>query len=98
MRAGEQHQGVAVWRRFRERVVREEARAAGLLLDDDGLAEALGEFLREEPADQIVARAGRRADEETDRPRGILLRSRLAGGERGEGHDHQGTNMKINRS
>ena len=46
MRPGEQYQGVAVRRRFREGVVREEARAARLLLDDDGLAEALGEFLR----------------------------------------------------
>jgi len=86
MRAGKQHQRVAVGRRFRERVVREQPGAAGPVLDDDRLAETLGELLPEKAADQIVARTGRRADQETDRPDRVRLRNRLAGGERRERH------------
>src|SRR3977135_3211216 len=58
--------------------------AAGPVPDDDRLAETLGELLPEKAADQIVARTGRRADQETDRADRVRLRNRLAGGERGE--------------
>src|SRR5258708_29494669 len=44
--------------------------------------------MRKETGDRVVAGAGRRADQETDRPDRVRVRNRFAGGEGGQGCEH----------
>ena len=54
-------------------VIREQAARAHFLFGDDGLAQALGEILAEQPADDIGAAARREPDHESDRPLRVVL-------------------------
>jgi hypothetical protein len=45
--------------------------AAGSVLDEERLAEFLGEILRNQPPDDVGRPAGRRRDQDADRPRRI---------------------------
>src|SRR6478672_4715477 len=55
---------------------RDHGGAAGAIVGDDALIEALAQLLADEPAEHVDQAAGRRMDDETDRPRRIILRLR----------------------
>ena len=85
--AGRDHQrGVAVLRTFRDDVARDGAAGAGLVLDDDALAEHLGQRIGDHARRNIGAAAGAEADHDADRPRRPLLRSSGESREAGERH------------
>ena len=48
--------------------------AASLVLDDKLLAEQIGQFLRNDPRDDIVGAAGRKCRHNAHRLRGVVLR------------------------
>ena len=93
-RAGRSHQqGVAVGRRLGDELDRDDRLRARPVLDDHRLPEALGQLRREQARDEVVAAAGRVADDDPDRLRRVVLRRRAGcegrgRGERGEPEEH----------
>ena len=97
-RGGEQ-QGVRVVRAG-ERVDGDDAVGAGLVLDHDRLAPALGEMVAEQPRRDVLRASGPEADDEAHRPLRpdlcLRFRLRLRGrryeerGERGHRHARNG--------
>jgi hypothetical protein len=75
---GRHHQRVAVRGRLQHRLRREIARAAGLVLDDDRLAEFLAQPGREQACNDVGRSAGRVADIDLDRLVGIRREDRRA--------------------
>jgi hypothetical protein len=67
-------QRVAVGGRLGDELVADRGIAAGAVLDDDLLAEHLGELGRDEPRGDIGAAAGGRGHDQPDRPGGVALR------------------------
>ena len=65
--------GVAVGRRFRDRVGGERAAGAGAVLDDHRLAELVGELAAEQPRQHVDRAAGRERHDQPDRAVGIVL-------------------------
>jgi hypothetical protein len=81
------HDVVAVGRRFRRELRRDHPGGAPAVLDEDGLAEVLGELLRDDAPDDVGAAAGREADEHTDRLGWVLLGGGGAARESGQQRD-----------
>jgi hypothetical protein len=71
---GAHHERVAVGRRLRHVGRCDHAARAGAVLHNDGLAEAVGHFRREDSRNYIGAAAGAEADEKLDRPIRIACR------------------------
>ncbi len=70
------HYRVAVGRGFRGQLRRQHAGCAGAIINDDLLAEALGQSLRDDTPDDIGAAARRKSDEHPHRFDGVLLSRR----------------------
>ena len=77
--------GVAVGRRFRDRIDPDHGARTGLVLDHDRLLEDFGQLLPDQARENVVAAAGGEADDDPDRLVGIvrggiaLRRCRLGG-------------------
>ena len=71
---GYREQRVAVGRRAHHRLGADIAAGAGLIFDDEGLAEPLGEELAHQPHDDVLRAAGGKADDQVHRPRRIIER------------------------
>ena len=71
------HQRVAVGRGARRGLRADDAAAAALVLDDDRLAQRLGEALADLRADEVDAAAGLHRRDDLDRLGGIGLRKPL---------------------
>ena len=69
--AGRQHHhGLTVGRRFVDRLLGNDAGALRVVFDHERLAEPLGEFLAQHPADDVGTAARGRADDDAHRPGG----------------------------
>ena len=79
------HHGVAVGRGSRGQLRRQHAGCARAIIDDDLLAEALGQSLRDDTPDDIGSAPRRKSDQHPHRFDGVLLcRGRTGGGNRSE--------------
>jgi hypothetical protein len=77
LRAGRaKHQRRAVGGAFGERFRGDQAGIAGPVLDQHGLADVLGHFLRDDAREDVVRAPGREADQQVQRLRGQRLRER----------------------
>ena len=85
--AGADHQRVAVGRLALHKRRRDRAAGTRLVLDDGRLAQRPGQLLREQPGDDVVASAGRKADDDAERlvRIAIALRQRDRRGRRRNG-------------
>jgi hypothetical protein len=70
----DQRERIAVGRRAHARFVADRAARAAAVLDDHLLADALADLLSDDARDQVRPAARRRAHDDADRPRRILLR------------------------
>ena len=75
---------VAVGRRFRRQLGPEQPARSRAIVDDDGLAQVLAQFRRENPRDDIRCGGGAKRDDDAHRPGGIGVAGRsglrVAGG------------------
>jgi hypothetical protein len=78
-----EHQGVAVGRRLHDVEPADAAAGAGLVVDDDRLAELLGELLADDAGDDVARPARGEGDDDADRLLGV--RGERGPGERGGG-------------
>jgi hypothetical protein len=82
--AVDQHERVAVRRRFRHEVGSDQGAAAGPVVEDELLSPAFGELLADHPADQAGGASGSVAADETHGTVGIVLLRGCCSRERNE--------------
>jgi hypothetical protein len=84
-------QGVAIRGRFGDRFGSDVAAGAGAVLNDELLAEAIGQPLTHQARLDVGSPAGGKADDDAHRPRRIGLRPRNAG----HGRQRSGTHGQM---